>query len=102
MQIIIANEVQEDISNIYNYIAKDSIKYANITVNNIYYRIYELETSSYLGRYVPEDPSHKYRELLYKSYRIVYTICEELETVYIHFVIHGRRDFISFFNTYNS
>ena len=32
----------------------DSIKYANETLENIYSRIYELESAPYLGRFVPE------------------------------------------------
>ncbi len=102
MNIKISNEVKHDISEIYHYIAKDSLKYANETVNNIYSRIAELKHSPYLGRYVPDFLNKKYREILYKSYRIVYSILEESDTVYVHFVIHCKRNFKSFFNTYIS
>ena len=100
MQIIISNNVKNDITEIYNYIVKDSIKYANETVNNIYSRIYDLGDSPYLGRYVPELTNKSYREIIYKSYRIVYEILEEKNTVYIHFVVHARRDLKNFFKTY--
>jgi len=102
MRVIISEEVRKDITEIYNYIAKDSIKYANETANNIYFRIFELEKSPYLGRYIPEILNKRYRELIYKSYRIVYIISERQNIIYIHFVIHCKRDFKSFFNTYNS
>lgn len=100
MQLIISNDVRDDITEIYNYIAKDSIKYANETANNIYSRIAELESSPYLGRYVPELMDKQYRELIYKSYRIFYEVSTEKDTVYIHFVVHGKRDFKSFYDSY--
>lgn len=82
------------------YITWDSIKYANETSENIYSRIYELEKTPYLGRYVPELPDKHLRELIYKKYRIVYDISEDSKTVYIHFVVHGSRSFKSFYNSY--
>ncbi len=102
MRIIISNEVRNDITEIYEYIARDSLKYANETIKNIYSRISELENSPYLGRYIPELLDKKYRELLYKNYRIVYSVLEEKNIIYIYFVIHSKRDFKSFYNTYIS
>lgn len=93
MKIIINKDVKENLAEIYRYIARDSLKYANKTIENIYSRIYMLEFSPYLGRYVPELSSKYYRGLIYKSYRIVYTVDEETNIVYIHFVIHSKRDF---------
>lgn len=100
MNLIISNQVKNDITEIYKYVAKDSLKYANETANNIYSRIAELEISPYLGRYVPEISNKQYRELLYKSYRIVYSIFEEKNIIYIHFVIHGKRNLKSFYKSY--
>ena len=102
MRIIISNEVRNDITEIYEYIARDSLKYANETIKNIYSRITELENSPYLGRYIPELLDKKYRELLYKNYRIVYSVLEEKNIIYIYFVIHSKRDSKSFYNTYIS
>ena len=92
MQIFMSNEAHEDIDSIFEYISHDSIKYANETSENIYSRIYELEKTPYLGRYVPKLPD--------KQYRIVYDISEDSKTVYIHFVVHGSRSFKSFYNSY--
>ena len=100
MQIFMSNEAHGDIDSIFEYISHDSIKYANETSENIYSRIYELEKTPYLGRYVPELPDKHLRELIYKKYRIVYDISEDLNTVYIHFVVHGSRSFKSFYNSY--
>lgn len=43
MQVLMSNEAHEDIDSIFEYISRDSIKYANETSENIYSRIYELE-----------------------------------------------------------
>lgn len=95
-----SNEAHEDIDSIYEFISKDSIWYANDTSRNIYSRIYELEHIPYLGRYVPEIRDKDYRELTYKSYRIIYQVSKNTNTVYVHFVIHCRRNFKSFYNSY--
>ena len=100
MQIEISDEAKDDIAEIYRYIAKNSLRYASETVNNIYDSIDYLELSPYLGRYVHEFEDKKYREIFYKNYRIVYTIQEKEEIIYIHFVIHGKRNLITFFNKY--
>lgn len=102
MQLIISDEVKNDITEIYNYIANDSLKYANETIKKLYSRIAELKVAPYLGRYVPEISSKQYRELLYKSYRIIYYISEENNTIYVRFIIHNKRNFKSFYNTYIS
>ena len=100
MNLIISNQVKNDIREIYKYVAKNSLKYANETANNIYSRIAELENSPYLGRYVPEISNKQYRELIYKSYRIVYSVTERTNNVYIHFVIHSKRNLKSFYKSY--
>ena len=100
MKIVISDEARQNINNIYEYISRNSIKYAIETTRSIRSYIHYLENSPYLGRYVPEIFDKRYRELLYKSYRIVYTIFEETDTIYIHFVIHGKRNFKTFYNAY--
>ena len=97
MKIVISNEAYKDIESIFEYISFDSIKYANETLSNIYSLIYKLETFPYLGKYVPEFSSKQYRQLLYKSYKIVYSVSEEKNTIYIHFIIHTKRDFLQLF-----
>lgn len=100
MQIILSNEAQKDLNKIFEYISKDSLKYAIETDKNIRLSIHRLENLPYLGRVVPEILNKQYRELLYKSYRIVYSVFEEKNIIYIHFVIHGKRNFKSFYNSY--
>ena len=63
-------------------------------------KIYELKVAPYLGRYVPELSDKHFRELIYKSYRIVYDVSEDLDTVYIHFIVHFKKIFKSFYKSY--
>lgn len=100
MKILISNEAYEDLESIYEYISYDSIKYANETISNIYSLIYRLEDSPYLGRYVPELSNKKYLEIIYKSYRIFYEVSEINNLIYIHFIIHGKRNFEKFYENY--
>ncbi len=100
MQLVISSQVRKDITQIYKYISKDSVKYANETVNNIYARINVLSKFLHIARYVLEVPNKTLREILYKSYRIVYSISEEKQLVHILFVAHGKQDFKKFSNKY--
>ena len=100
MKIIISEEAHRDIEEIFKYISKDSLRYAKETVENIYNKIYNLEESPYIGRYIPCLLNKECREIIYKSYRIVYTISETKSEIYIHFIVHGARNFKSVFNKY--
>lgn len=100
MKVILSNEAKQDMNSIFEYIARDSLKYAIETDANIRLSIHKLEDSPYLGRYVQEFSDKHYRELLYKNYRIFYEFFPETEIIYIHFVIHSKRNFKSFYKSY--
>lgn len=100
MKIILLNKAKQNINSIFEYIAEDSLKYAIETDSNIRLTIHKLRTFPYIGGYVPELPDKNFRELLYKNYRIIYNVSEESSTVYIHFIVHGKRNFKSFYNSY--
>ena len=95
-----SNEAHKDIDFIFEYISRDSTKYANKTIEHIYSLINELESSPYLGRIVPELPEESFRELIYKSYRIVYEILKNSNIIYIHFIVHKKRNFNLFYKSY--
>ena len=79
----------EELDNIANYISRDSPKYANILVKQIFEMLSHLQQFPKLGRKVPEYNNPNLREILYKSYRIVYLVKkEQLEIIS---VIHGSR-----------
>ncbi len=100
MKILISNEAQKDLEEIFEYISYDSIIYANETLEKIYVRIYELNKNPYLGKVVLEIKFTQLRELIYKSYRIVYEVQENSKIIYIHFIIHVKRNFKSFYKNY--
>lgn len=74
MKVILSNEAKEDMNHIFNFILKDSLKYAIRTDVNIRLYIHKLEHYPYIGRYVSELCDKSFRELIYKNYRIVYQV----------------------------
>ena len=64
----------DDLIQIYNYIYKDSIYYSIKTINEILKLTDNLVFSKYMGRKVPEYNLREIRELIYKSYRVIYEV----------------------------
>ena len=79
-----------DLTQIYNYIYKDSIYYSIKTINDIVDLVNHLEYSPYMGRKIPEFNEENKRELIYKSYRIMYKI--ESNIIAIHRIWHSARN----------
>ena len=67
-------KVRLDIIQIYNYIIEDSLYYSIKTVKEIREEVEDLKRFPYIGRKVPEYDIYNIRELIYKSYRIIYEI----------------------------
>ena len=84
MEIANSNLIQ-----IYSYIYEDSIYYAMKTVNNIIDLVNLLKYSPYMWRKIPEFNDESRRELIYKSYRIMYNI--EYDKIYIRRIWHSAR-----------
>lgn len=79
-----------DLEDIAEFIAKDSMKFANITVSRIIQDAEKLKNNPLLGRIVPEVNNEKYRELIRGNYRIIYTYDEmKVSVLSIH---HSSRD----------
>jgi addiction module RelE/StbE family toxin len=79
----------EELDDIANYISKDSPKYAQILVKQIFEMITHLEHFPLFGREVPEYNNSNIREILYKNYRIIYLI--KKEHIEIISIFHGSR-----------
>lgn len=77
---------------IHNYIAKDSKMYATRFMKSLIMATTKLETMPHCGRIVPELENHKFREVIYKNYRIVYRIVENTKDVEVLAVVHGARE----------
>jgi len=83
------NHALEELDDIANYISKDSPKYAQILVKQIYEMVGHLKQFPKLGKKVPEYGDPELREILFKTYRIIYLIKKDhLEIISI---IHGSR-----------
>ena len=63
-----------DLVNIAEFIAKDSPRYAKITVARIRLTTRQLEIYPLIGRLVPELEQENIRELILGNYRIIYKI----------------------------
>ena len=63
-----------DLTNIAEFISKDSFKYATIQIKRIRERARILKTKPFLGRIVPEIQDDSIRELILGNYRIIYKI----------------------------
>ena len=80
----------EDIENIAEFIAKDSVKYAKIQVYRFFERTEILKSQPQSGRIVPEIGDKKIRELIMGNFRIIYRLVSE-RRVDILTVHHSRR-----------
>ena len=80
----------QDLKEIFDYIAKDSIRYASITVNKIYNRAQDIIANPYIGRVVPEFNEKFIREVISGNYRIVYKIINEFQVDILR-VYHSAR-----------
>lgn len=85
-------QAADDLEAIYEFIARDSPHYAQITVEGIIAAIDRLEQFPLLGRHVPETSQADVRELIKPPYRIVYRTGEMVK---ILTVFRGSRLFPS-------
>jgi addiction module RelE/StbE family toxin len=76
-KIIWTDSAIQDLNDIGDYIAKDSEKYAQITVNKLFDSVDILELYPLAGKMVPEFNDDSIRELPQGNYRVVYQIIDE-------------------------
>ena len=81
---------KEDLQEIYEYIAINSVKYASVTVSKIYNKVQKLNPNPKIGRYVPEFEIKNIRELIIGNYRIIYRINTEKEIEILR-IYHSAR-----------
>ncbi len=88
-KIVWSSNANLDLINIYNYISKNSVFYARKTINNIIIKTELLSHFPYMGRVSLQYSQENYRELIYKSYIILYKI--ESNKIHIISVLHSTR-----------
>jgi len=81
----------DDLEGIRDFIARDSVYYAEKFVDDAFNAVERLEMFPESGRMVPERYSPGFREIIFGSYRIIYKIIDG--DVYIVTMIHGKRNY---------
>jgi toxin ParE1/3/4 len=90
-QVNLAQQAQNDLEQIFYYIAADSINNAENFVLQLEKKVYSLEIFSDRHPLIPENEffGTDYRHLIYKKYRIVYRIVEK--SVFVLRIFHGAK-----------
>lgn len=81
----------EDLKEIFQFISRDSKRYAKIQVVKLRARTKTLKTYPFAGRVVPEFTDSRFREIIEGNYRIIYKIVssDQIDIITIH---HAARD----------
>jgi len=90
-ELIWSDQALSDLENIFDYIALDSRRYAQYTVQNILKAPERLQMFPDSGRHLPEFPNLLHRELILGNYRIIYRHDPEQDIVKVVTVVHGSR-----------
>ena len=90
-RIVWARKARDDLREIYDYIARDSRRYAQAQIERIQATAARPRRHPKIGRPVPEFPDEPWRELLEGSYRIIYSLSTDESEVRILAIVHGRR-----------
>jgi len=80
-----------DLQSIWDYIARDSVFYADKFIDELLLSADILVDFPEVGRIIPEINDPNSREIIHGSYRIMYNIRDE--GVYVTQITHGARDF---------
>lgn len=99
VNIELKQNAKEDMRQIEEYISRDSIYYANKTIEEIIKRIKNLSMFPYMGIKIPEYDNINLREIIYKSYRILYKVNSN---IYILNIFHHSRDILNSINIINN
>ncbi|MBI3878201.1 MAG: type II toxin-antitoxin system RelE/ParE family toxin [Verrucomicrobia bacterium] len=90
-KIIWSLDAREDLREIVTFIRQDNPDAAAAFGHALICRVDILETFPLLGRRVPEFDDDKIRELIHRSYRIIYLVMDEQRSIAIARVWHGAR-----------
>lgn len=88
---------EDDLTEIVTYIAAERPSAAEALANKIEKNLSLLAKHPHLGRIPKEEELARlgYRYLVVQNYLIFYTI--EQQTVYVHRILHGARDYLGLF-----
>jgi toxin ParE1/3/4 len=89
--IILTPQAIEDLREIVTFIARDNPAKAEEFGYLLCEKTLPLATHPLLGRMVPEFRRPEIREIIYKSYRIVYRVDESSKSIHVVHFWHGAR-----------
>ena len=90
-KIIWSQQAREDLRDIVTFIALDNPTAAEAFGYLLMTKVDALAQFPRLGRVVPEENDEDIREIIFRSYRIVYQVIEKQQFVAIARVWHGAR-----------
>ena len=79
-----------DLVSIYEYIAKDSQRYALSMIDRLTKRTIQIGLFPFSGESVPEYRNQQIREVIEYSYRLIYLLDDD-DVVYVLAVNHGAK-----------
>ncbi|MGB1316325.1 MAG: type II toxin-antitoxin system RelE/ParE family toxin [Chitinophagales bacterium] len=85
------SQAKYDLKEIFNFIAKDSRKYAHQQISKIRVKVLHLKTQTNLGKINKEFNDDNIREFIVGNYRIIYRI-KNKDRIDILLVHHGARN----------
>lgn len=76
----------DDLEDIADYIAKESLHYAQQTISKIYYAAEKMADHPLSGRVVPELSNPVIREIIVGNYRVIYSTPspDEVQIITVH------------------
>ncbi len=86
-------QARKDLEAIEAYFEEIAPDYAAFFMEQVLEKAHQLERFPRLGRIVPEIGDASIRELIYRSYRIMYFVDPEGENVGVLTVLHSSRQF---------
>lgn len=89
--VILTPQSQDDLKSIVKYIRKDSPQRARAFANTLIDEALSIGPFPEMGRVVPELDDSNVREITYRSYRIIYEVVSDPESIYILRFWHAAR-----------
>jgi addiction module RelE/StbE family toxin len=77
VKVVWTDNAIKDLDDIGNYIAKNSVRYAGITVEKLFGAVDILEDYPRAGKMIPQFQNERIREIIRGNYRIAYKIVSE-------------------------
>jgi len=89
--VVLTPQSQDDLREIVSFIASDSPERARAFGNILVDKALSVGAHPEMGRVVPEEDDPAVREIVYRSYRIIYEVVHEPNAVFILRFWHGAR-----------